>query len=185
MTGWCTSVPVCRGVAEVPDFSATENGLMSAAMKKAMSLVIAVALALDLGSLGAKVSVSVFSMGYGTVLLQCLDSVCVLSVARLPFIISTGYTKCCHTNDLKVVGASSMTIFLNSDLVLAALHRLQLRRLLSFSFFLSVVGRLYVAKAHYCPPQVDVWVAQSDRLLPCDRETAFHLNEKYHHDLIS
>ncbi len=116
---------------------------ISAAMKTPMSLVIAVALALDVGSLAAKAFViivcpfmrtellSVLLTGvafskelwlfskclcivlvlaevYGISFLQCLHFVFVLSVIILPFLISTGKPKCCHTNDLNVAGASSI-----------------------------------------------------------------------------
>ena len=118
-------------------FSTTENGLISAAMKTPMSLVIAVALALTGGRdakafrvvcpfnvfvAGAVVSrelwwcckcfciVLVLAAVYGIFFLQCLHIVFVLSVTLSPFIISAGKPKCCHTNDLKVAGGSSIVI---------------------------------------------------------------------------
>lgn len=52
--------------------------------------------------------VLVLAVMYGTIFLQCLHIVAVLSVILSPFIISTGYPKCSHTSEWR--GASSMLI---------------------------------------------------------------------------
>ncbi len=131
-----------------PRFSTTENGLISAAMKTPMSLVIAVALALD-GGRDAKAFrvvcpfkvfvtgaagfsrelwwfcmcfciVLVLAAVYGIVFLQCLHIVFVLSVTLSPFLISTGKPKCCHTNDLNVAGGSSILISPSRSIMLTS-----------------------------------------------------------------
>ncbi len=131
-----------------PRFSTTENGLISAAMKTQMSLVIAVALALDGGrdttafrvvcpfnifvTCAAGFSrelwwfcmcfciVLVLAAVYGIVFLQCLHIVSVLSVTLLPFLISTGKPKCCHINDLNVAGGSSILISPSRSIMLTS-----------------------------------------------------------------
>lgn len=52
--------------------------------------------------------VLVLAVMYGTIFLQCLHIVAVLSVILSPFIISTEYPKCSHTSVWR--GASSMLI---------------------------------------------------------------------------
>ncbi len=54
--------------------------------------------------------VLVLAAVYGIVFLQCLHIVFVLSVTLSPFLISTGKPKCCHTNYLNVAGGSSILI---------------------------------------------------------------------------
>ncbi len=126
-----------------PRFSTTENGLISAAMKTQMSLVIAVALALD-GAFRVVCPFNVFvtcaagfsrelwwfcmcfcivlvlAAVYGIVFLQCLHIVFVLSVTLSPFLISTGKPKCCHTNDLNVAGGSSILISPSRSIMLTS-----------------------------------------------------------------
>lgn len=100
---------------------------------------------------------------YGTIFLQCLHIVLVLSVNRLLFIFSTGYPKCCQTNKLKVAEASSMLIF--SDCC-------------------SCFPFLHITAPHRS--QTEAWIAYClIGFCPVPTRQLFSFNEKYCHDLIS